>query len=78
MEAGGTAHYWGRRCQARGLRVQLLSPQCGMSEAQSWSIVAPGHHAASAVWCMRCQPARRRRGFGRRSASCIAASPAAR
>src|SRR4030095_3785235 len=27
MEACGTAHYWGRRCQARGLRVRLLPPQ---------------------------------------------------
>jgi transposase len=27
MEAGGTAHYWGRRCQARGLRVRLLPVQ---------------------------------------------------
>ena len=27
MEACGTAHYWGRRCQALGLRVQLLPPQ---------------------------------------------------
>jgi len=27
MEACGTAHYWGRRCQTRGLRVQLLPPQ---------------------------------------------------
>ena len=26
MEACGTAHYWGRRCQARDLRVQLLPP----------------------------------------------------
>ena len=24
MEACGTAHYWGRRCQARDLRVRLL------------------------------------------------------
>lgn len=36
------------------------------------------HDPASALWCMRCQPARRRRSFERRSASCIAASPAAR
>ena len=27
MEACGTAHYWGRRCQARGLRVRLLPVQ---------------------------------------------------
>jgi transposase len=27
MEACGTAHYWGRRCQARDLRVRLLPPQ---------------------------------------------------
>ena len=27
MEACGMAHYWGRRCQARGLSVQLLPPQ---------------------------------------------------
>jgi transposase len=27
MEACGTAHYWGRRCQARGLVVRLLPPQ---------------------------------------------------
>jgi len=27
MEACGTAHYWGRRCQARGLGVRLLPPQ---------------------------------------------------
>lgn len=27
MEACGTAHYWGRRCQARALSVQLLPPQ---------------------------------------------------
>jgi transposase len=27
MEACGTAHYWGRRCQARGLAVRLLPPQ---------------------------------------------------
>lgn len=27
MEACGMAHYWGRRCQARGLCVQLLPPQ---------------------------------------------------
>jgi transposase len=27
MEACGTAHYWGRRCQDRGLCVQLLPPQ---------------------------------------------------
>ena len=27
MEAFGTAHYWGRRCQARGLAVRLLPPQ---------------------------------------------------
>jgi transposase len=27
MEACGTAHYWGRRCQARELRVRLLPPQ---------------------------------------------------
>ncbi len=27
MEACGTAHYWGRRCQAHGLRVRLLPPQ---------------------------------------------------
>jgi transposase len=27
MEACGTAHYWGRRCQARGLDVRLLPPQ---------------------------------------------------
>jgi transposase len=27
MEACGTAHYWGRRCQARGLRVRLLPAQ---------------------------------------------------
>jgi transposase len=26
-EACGTAHYWGRRCQARGLRVRLLPVQ---------------------------------------------------
>jgi len=27
MEACGTAHYWGRRCQARQLRVRLLPGQ---------------------------------------------------
>lgn len=27
MEACGTAHYWGRRCQTRGLPVRLLPPQ---------------------------------------------------
>jgi len=27
MEACGTAHYWGRRCQTRGVRVRLLPPQ---------------------------------------------------
>jgi transposase len=27
MEACGTAHYWGRRCQARNLRVRLLPGQ---------------------------------------------------
>lgn len=27
MESCGTAHYWGRRCQARGLRVRLLPVQ---------------------------------------------------
>src|SRR5688572_22128334 len=27
MEACGTAHYWGRRCQARELSVRLLPPQ---------------------------------------------------
>ena len=27
MEACGTAHYWGRRCQARGLAVRLLPVQ---------------------------------------------------
>lgn len=27
MEGCGTAHYWGRRCQARGLRARLLPPQ---------------------------------------------------
>jgi transposase len=27
MEACGTAHYWGRRCQTRGLNVRLLPPQ---------------------------------------------------
>lgn len=27
MEGCGTAHYWGRRCQARGLRVRLLPVQ---------------------------------------------------
>ena len=27
MEACGTAHFWGRRCQARDLRVTLLPPQ---------------------------------------------------
>lgn len=27
MEACGTAHYWGRRGQARGLAVRLLPPQ---------------------------------------------------
>ena len=27
MEACGTAHYWGRRCQARGLTVRLLPVQ---------------------------------------------------
>lgn len=27
MEACGTAHYWGRRCQERGLSVRLLPPQ---------------------------------------------------
>lgn len=27
MEACGTAHYWGRRCQVRGLTVRLLPPQ---------------------------------------------------
>lgn len=27
MEACGTAHYWGRRCQARGCRVRLLPVQ---------------------------------------------------
>jgi transposase len=27
MEACGTAHYWGRRCQARGLHVRLLPVQ---------------------------------------------------
>jgi transposase len=27
MEACGTAHYWGRRCQARGARVRLLPSQ---------------------------------------------------
>ncbi|MGH2359669.1 MAG: IS110 family transposase, partial [bacterium] len=27
MEACGTAHYWGRRCQARDLPVRLLPPQ---------------------------------------------------
>jgi transposase len=27
MEACGTAHYWGRRCQAYDLRVRLLPPQ---------------------------------------------------
>jgi transposase len=27
MEACGTAHYWGRRCQARGHRVRLLPAQ---------------------------------------------------
>jgi transposase len=27
MEACGTAHYWGRRCQARDLRIKLLPPQ---------------------------------------------------
>jgi transposase len=27
MEACGTAHYWGRRCQARGARVRLLPAQ---------------------------------------------------
>jgi hypothetical protein len=27
MEACGTAHYWGRRCLARGLRVRLLPGQ---------------------------------------------------
>jgi len=26
MEGCGTAHYWGRRCQARALRVRLLPP----------------------------------------------------
>ena len=29
MEACGTAHDWGRRCQARGLRVRLLPVQYG-------------------------------------------------
>src|SRR4026209_2091450 len=27
MEACGTAHYWGRRCQARGLTVRLIPVQ---------------------------------------------------
>jgi transposase len=27
MESCGTAHYWGRRCQTRGLDVRLLPPQ---------------------------------------------------
>jgi transposase len=27
MEACGTAHYWGRRCQARGVAVRLLPVQ---------------------------------------------------
>ena len=27
MESCGTAHYWGRRAQARGLRVRLLPVQ---------------------------------------------------
>ncbi len=27
MEACGTAHYWGRRCQARGMTVRLLPVQ---------------------------------------------------
>lgn len=27
MEACGTAHYWGRRCQARGADVRLLPVQ---------------------------------------------------
>jgi transposase len=27
MEACGTAHYWGRRCQAHHLSVRLLPPQ---------------------------------------------------
>jgi transposase len=27
MEACGTAHYWGRRCQARGHHVRLLPVQ---------------------------------------------------
>ncbi len=27
MEACGTAHFWGRRCQAQGLRAKLLPPQ---------------------------------------------------
>ena len=27
MEACGSAHYWGRRCQARELRIRLLPPQ---------------------------------------------------
>jgi transposase len=27
MESCGTAHYWGRRCQARGLEVRLLPAQ---------------------------------------------------
>src|SRR5512139_3763873 len=27
MEACGTAHYWGRRCQARGLAVRLIPVQ---------------------------------------------------
>jgi transposase len=27
MEACGTAHHWGRRCLARGLKVRLLPPQ---------------------------------------------------
>ena len=29
MESCGTAHYWGRRAQARGLRVRLLPVQYG-------------------------------------------------
>ena len=36
MESCGTSHYWGRRMQARGLRVQLLPVStCGLTSGET-------------------------------------------
>jgi len=79
MEACGTAHYWGRRCQARGLAVRLLPVQYVRPYVGATRRTAPTPKRCSKrIAVPACNRCRSRPLTSRRCKGCIGCAPSGR